>query len=1517
MRPSDWSPVDLDSDPTPGDPEEVRELADGLQAFADDVGEALGRIRAMADDRAVLEWAGRSADAFRAEFDGVPGNLEKLQTSYDLAARALRDYWPRLESAQGMADRALERAIAAQADLASAQGGLSDAEGWVERAAAESTRLQEAGEREGVEPPDEAEVRAAARDAGAAREAAGAAQGRVDEASGSLDAARQLAREARELREDAARECAQGIDEASDAGIQNRSWWENLVRWVSDAWDTLVAICKVVVAVLGVIAMIIGGPLALIVLAAAVVVLADTLIKFARGEASLLDVAFAALECVPGMRGLTTLGGLARGIRSLASTGLHGLRQGLRGLGQGIRRMGRGGDTLVCRTDPVDMATGELVMDAVDVELPGVLPLVLRRHHRSGLREGTWFGPSWASTLDQRLLLDSGGARLVTEDGMVLDYPRPIPGEAILPVEGPRWALTWNGEPDTPIAVQRRDTGHTLYFAPVPGRPGAELPLVALGDRNGNRIRIGYDRGGAPHDIVHDGGYHIGVTTAGSRITELRLLNDPEAPTLLRYGYDERGDLAEIRDSSGQPQLLRHDERHRLAGWEDRNGTWYRYEYDAAGRCVATEGAGGFLGSVIDYDAEAYRTRFTDSLGHTTVYEFNDSYQLVAETDPLGHTTHRAWDRYDRLTSLTDPLGHTTHLEWSVEGDLTRVRLPNGTESSAGFTEHGLPFELTDHDGAVWLQEWDERGNCVRLTDPEGAVTRFAYDAFGALTELTDAAGAGWHFGNNRAGQPTSAVDPVGATTRYGYDAFGNAATVTNPLGGITRVTWTVEGLPATRTEPDGATESWTYDGEGNCLTHTDPLGQVTRLAYTHFDQLTARTTPDGAHHAYRYDTELRLTGVTDPRGLTWEYAYDAAGRPTTETDYDGRVVRYAHDPLGRPLRRVNALGQTVEFTYDAAGFRIAKTVDGVTTDFANDPAGRLLRATGPDAVLTVGYDRLGRVTAEAVDGRALTTGYDAVGRPVRRTTPAGATTEYAYDRAGRRTALTAAGHTLTSGYDAAGQEISRRLGAAGALLGLTHDPAGRLSRLSLTVPGGAEPAWRRDYEYRADGLPTALDQPAGGRRTFTLDGAGRVTGVEAGGWRESYAYDAAGNPTSADWPARRPAAEARGERAYTGNRLTRAGAVRYMFDAAGRVVVRRRTRLSRKPEVWRYEWDAEDRLTAVTTPDGTRWRYRYDPLGRRVAKQRLAADRESVADGEFVAEETRFTWDGPHLVEQTTVVTGVPGETTLTWERDDTVPLAQTERRTAADAPQGVVDQRFYAIVSDLIGTPTELVDENGETAWRADATLWGLTRARPEGATTDTPLRFPGQYFDPETELHYNCFRHYDPAAARYLSPDPLGLDAGPDPHAYVVNPLLWLDYLGLLTCAQNARLLRRNMRFEGRGPRPGQSAAHIVPSGTRRGGAANTRALLRQYRININDAANGIPLGHPRPHNFTHRDVYLQRLGTHLSDLVADRVARGFGQRAIRRALRAELRVIGREIQWELRTGRPSANAYWTAP
>lgn len=59
---------------------------------------------------------------------------------------------------------------------------------------------------------------------------------------------------------------------------------------------------------------------------------------------------------------------------------------------------------------------------------------------------------------------------------------------------------------------------------------------------------------------------------------------------------------------------------------------------------------------------------------------------------------------------------------------------------------------------------------------------------------------------------------------------------------------------------------------------------------------------------------------------------------------------------------------------------------------------------------------------------------------------------------------------------------------------------------------------------------------------------------------------------------------------------------------------------------------------------------------------------------------------------------------------------------------------------------------------------------------------LRFQGQYYDSETELHYNRYRYYEPHSARYMSKDPIGLEGGLNTSAYVNNPTHWIDPMGL---------------------------------------------------------------------------------------------------------------------------------------
>ncbi|KLL09593.1 hypothetical protein BL254_23650 [Protofrankia sp. BMG5.30] len=136
----------------------------------------------------------------------------------------------------------------------------------------------------------------------------------VQAAQDDLDAARQLALAAKQLRQDAARTCVSMIRRASHAGIRDKPWWswEKIQQAAGRVWHVAIGLATSTVAVLGVAAMVVGGPVAWMVSAAALVLLTDALARYANGQASRWDVGFALLGCIPGSRGLSTAG-LGRG----------------------------------------------------------------------------------------------------------------------------------------------------------------------------------------------------------------------------------------------------------------------------------------------------------------------------------------------------------------------------------------------------------------------------------------------------------------------------------------------------------------------------------------------------------------------------------------------------------------------------------------------------------------------------------------------------------------------------------------------------------------------------------------------------------------------------------------------------------------------------------------------------------------------------------------------------------------------------------------------------------------------------------------------------------------------------------------------------------------------------------------------------------------------------------------------------------------------------------------------------
>jgi RHS repeat-associated protein len=136
--------------------------------------------------------------------------------------------------------------------------------------------------------------------------------------------------------------------------------------------------------------------------------------------------------------------------------------------------------------------------------------------------------------------------------------------------------------------------------------------------------------------------------------------------------------------------------------------------------------------------------------------------------------------------------------------------------------------------------------------------------------------------------------------------------------------------------------------------------------------------------------------------------------------------------------------------------------------------------------------------------------------------------------------------------------------------------------------------------------------------------------------------------------------------------------------------------------------------------------------------------------------------------------------------ERDSsagTRQFAGLEWYTLAEWQNGA--RRF--VVCDTTNTVRDVLDSQGGFVWRGSFEAYGLTR-REEGARVDRQ-RFPGQYSDAESGLAYNFYRHYDPALASYLTPDPTGLKGGADHYGYPRNPFFWFDPFGLHCPAHKA--------------------------------------------------------------------------------------------------------------------------------
>ncbi|CAK7039270.1 RHS repeat domain-containing protein [Saezia sanguinis] len=178
---------------------------------------------------------------------------------------------------------------------------------------------------------------------------------------------------------------------------------------------------------------------------------------------------------------------------------------------------------------------------------------------------------------------------------------------------------------------------------------------------------------------------------------------------------------------------------------------------------------------------------------------------------------------------------------------------------------------------------------------------------------------------------------------------------------------------------------------------------------------------------------------------------------------------------------------------------------------------------------------------------------------------------------------------------------------------------------------------------------------------------------------------------------------------------------------------------------------------------------YQYDPFGRRISKTVNGQTTYYLYTDEGLIAE--IDDQGNMLVAYGWQPGSMYGTAPL-WQ----VNLSSNNLQTA----------EFHYLHTDHLGTVQMATNGNGEITWKAQSEAFGRTLLNEQNQITMN-LRFPGQYFDQETGIHYNYFRDYSPQIGRYIQRDPIGLNAGVNVYSYVLNtPLKFYDPEGKLNPA-----------------------------------------------------------------------------------------------------------------------------------
>ncbi|EOO9646052.1 RHS repeat-associated core domain-containing protein, partial [Escherichia coli O130] len=983
--------------------------------------------------------------------------------------------------------------------------------------------------------------------------------------------------------------------------------------------------------------------------------------------------------------------------------------------------------------NPVNPVLGSKVLPGeTDIALPGPLPFILSRAY-SSYRTRTpapvgVFGPGWKAPFDIRLQIRDEGLILNDSGGRSIHFEPLFPGEISYSRSESLW-LARGG-----VAAQH-----------------SSQPLSALWQVLPEDVRL------SPHVYLATNSLQgpWWILSWPERVPGADEVLPPEPPA---YRV-----LTGVVDGFGRTLAF-----HRAA------------EGDVAGAVTAVTGPDG----------------------RTVRYGYNSQRQVTSVTYPDGLRSSREYDEKGRLTAETSRSGETTRYSY----DDPASELPTGIQDATGSTKQ---------------MAWSRYGQLLAFTDCSGYTTRYEYDRYGQQIAVHREEGISTYSSYNPRGQLVSQKDAQGREIRYEYSAAGDLTATVSPDGKRSTIEYDKRGRPVSVTE-GGLTRSMGYDAAGRITVLTNENGSQSTFRYDPVDRLTEQRGFDGRTQRYHYDLTGKLTQSED-EGLITLWHYDASDRITHRTVNGDPAEQWQYDEHGW----LTTLSHTCEghrvsvhYGYDDKG-----RLTGERQTVENPETGEMLweHETGH------AYSEQGLATRQEPDGLPpvewLTYGSGYLAGMKLGGTPL---VEYTRDRLHRETARSFGGAGSTAGYEQAtaytltGQLQSRHLNLPQLDCDYTWNDNGQLVRIS-------GPQECREYRYSGTGRLTGVHTTAA---NLDID--------------IPYATDPAGNrlpdpelhpdSTLTAWPDNRIA-----EDAHYVYRYDEYGRLAEKTDRIPEGVIR-----MHDERTHHYHYDSQHRLVFYTRiqhgEPQVESRYLYDPLGRRTGKRVWRRERDLTGWMSLSRkpEETWYGWDGDRLTTVQTQQTRIqtvyqPGsftpllrietengeqakarhrslaevlqeDTGVTLPAELAVMLGRLERElrqgsvseesqqwlaqcgltaeqmAAQLEAEYIPERKLHLYHCDHRGLPLALISPEGETAWQGEYDEWGNLLGEESAQHLQQSLRLPGQQYDEESGLYYNRNRYYDPLQGRYITQDPIGLRGEWNLYKYPLNPVRFIDSLGL---------------------------------------------------------------------------------------------------------------------------------------